>query len=54
MIGQSFQGYIDRMIPDTGGEVIYMYIALLYGISLGVLDENVIKSVNWGNAFSLS
>ena len=52
MIGQSFQGYIDRMIPDTGGEVIYMYIALLYGISLGVLDENVIKSVNWGNAFS--
>lgn len=52
MIGQSFQGYIDRMIPDTGGEIIYMYIALLYGISLGVLEESVIKSVNWSNAFS--
>ncbi|MDO5381173.1 MAG: glycosyltransferase [Eubacteriales bacterium] len=52
MMGQSCPGYIERMIPDVGGEVIYLYISLLYGISLGVVDEDFIKSVDWSNAFS--
>lgn len=52
MVGQSCPGYIERMIPDIGGEVIYMYISLLYGISLGVIDEDFLKSVDWNNAFS--
>lgn len=46
MCGISVPGYIERLIPNIGGETIYYYIAILYAIERGVLDEDFLKKIN--------
>lgn len=47
MAGRYVLSYMERLLPDVGGKVIYFYEALLYAVSLGLLPEAYAEQMDW-------
>ncbi len=51
LAGNHYQAYIETYVPDIGGEVIYAYSAILYAVSIGVLDEDILGRLDWKDIY---